>query len=138
MVKKSKINKFSTSGELLGIIKEEYVLTEGSGKWLLIAILANILPIVTSIAFIPFIAQITTALILGFFLKRYVITNKNKKIEAVKNKNISFTINKLGYALIWLTIIIQFPFMWLPYISQVTSTILLVIIYATMTSYKEK
>ena len=126
-----------TSNKILEIIKDEYVLTDGAGKWLLIAILANILPILSFGAFIPFVSQITTAVILGFFLKRYIKGNYKGKVEAVKEKNISFTMKKIGYILIWITIVIQFPLAWVPYVTQVTSTVLLVIIYATLTSYKK-
>ena len=132
------MKKSSVSNKLLGIIKEEYILTDGAGKWLIIAILANILPIVTSIAFVPFVSQITTAIILLFFWKRYILTIDKEKVMAIKNKDVSFTMKKTGYILVWVTILIQFPLMWFPYVTQVSSTILLGIIYATMTSYKEK
>jgi biotin transporter BioY len=129
--------KSVASADLLEVIKDEYVLTEGSGKWLLIAILANILPIITFVAFIPFVSQIVTALVLVFFWKRYIKSTEKEKIEAVESKTASFTMSKLGYVLIWITIIIQLPLAWVPYLTQVTSTILLGIIYATMTKYKE-
>ncbi|MDP3765756.1 MAG: hypothetical protein Q8R04_04530 [Nanoarchaeota archaeon] len=132
------MKKSPVSNKLLGIIKEEYILTDGAGKWLIIAILANILPIVTSIAFVPFVSQITTSIILLFFWKRYILTSDKEKVMAIKNKEVSFTMKKIGYILLWITILIQFPFAWFPYVTQVTSTILLGIIYATMTSYKEK
>ena len=132
------MKKSSVSNKLLGIIKDEYILTDGAGKWLIIAILANILPIVTSIAFVPFVSQITTAIILLFFWKRYILTIDKEKVMAIKNKDVSFTMKKTGYILVWVTILIQFPLMWFPYVTQVSSTILLGIIYATMTSYKEK
>ena len=125
--------KFNLSRLILGVLKDEVVITKGAGKFILIAIFFNI-PVW---GFIPWVSQALTIILLFFFLK-HAITDKDKEKYELKSKNVSHSINHFGYYLIIATIIVQFPFFFLPFISQIFTLVLLGIIYVTMTSYKEK
>ena len=118
------------SGMLFNIIKDEVVVTNGAGKFIALAMLFNI-PIY---GFIPYLSQAITILLLVFFWKRVIEDNKNKK-SATKNVKSYPIMNKNGSYLIIGTMVFQL--IWIPFITQLVTLVLLGIIYATMTSYKK-
>ena len=115
---------------LFNIIKDEVVVTKGAGKFIALAMFFNI-PIY---GFIPYLSQAITILLLVFFWKRVIEDNKNKK-SVTKNVKSYRIMNKNGSYLIIGTMVFQL--IWIPFITQLVTLVLLGIIYATMTSYKK-
>mgnify|MGYP001571976280 CR=1 FL=1 len=129
---KNRVNKV-----ILKAIENEILMSDGSGKLLLAVAFINVAAIFSLMAFIPFLSQILTGMCLAFLYKK-LLRNRGEKITAIKNKKVSFKIKKSGYYLIIITFFAQFPFAWVPYITQVVTCLLLLAIYATMTKYEKE
>ena len=115
---------------VLKTISNEIVMTNGSGKFILFAALANI-PVW---GFIPYLTQAFTILFLAFFLKHMII-KENKIKEAKKSNNIQYTMEPWGKWLIYGTM--AFQIIWIPYVMQLVTLVALGIIYANFTKYKQ-
>ncbi|HLC61565.1 MAG TPA: hypothetical protein VJI52_00940 [Candidatus Nanoarchaeia archaeon] len=113
--------------KLLSILGKEVLITEGAGKFILIAMFVNI----PFWGFIPYVTQALTIICLFLFWKHIVHDKKSTKTE-----KISYLMKPMGFNLIIVTAIFQL--VWIPFFMQLVTLILLGIIYATMTSYKEK
>lgn len=122
--------KMKQSKVALQSISNEIILTKGSGKFLLLAVISNI-PI---IGFIPYLTQAFTIIFLAFFLK-HVIIDENKIKEAQKSRNIQYMMKPWGKWLIYGTMALQV--IWIPYVMQLVTLVALGIIYANFTEYNQ-
>lgn len=116
--------------DVMRLIKDENKLTEGFGKLFLIAMLFNI-PV---FAFIPYLSQIATVIILSIFLKKYLLLIKHiHSVDEISNLNFTHS-SKIVIGLIMITMFAQL--VWVPYMTQLTTLILLGILYAVFSKYK--
>ena len=126
------VKKFNTSSLLFNTLKDEIIITKGAGKFILYALFFNI----HVWGFIPWVSQALNIIFLFIFLKHTIKDNENKK-SVIELKNFDYTINPNGFYLIIITIILQLPFFFTPFVSQFITLFLLGIIYISMTSYKK-
>ncbi len=126
-----KIIKSNGVSTTLNMLKEEYVLTKGSGKYILLAVFFNI----PFIGFIPYLTQAFTIILLSIFLKNHLKMKEASKKEAINENKVGYILSKAGFILIIITM--AFQVLWFPFISQLITLVLLGIIYATMTKYKQ-
>lgn len=118
--------------EVIRLIKDEYKLTEGFGKLFLAGMLFNI-PVFGSI---PYFSQIATVIILSIFLKKYLLLIKSKPTpEEISNLDFSQS-SKIVIGLILITMFAQL--VWIPFMTQLATLILLGILYAVFSKYKKK
>jgi hypothetical protein len=125
------MNKFK-SQPILKVMKEEFLLTKGAGKFLIIAMFFNI----PFWGFVPWVSQAVTIIVLAFFLK-HIISNDEKIKKAIKSHSVSHKIKPVGKYLVIFTMAYQLPFFWAAFVVQIVTLFFLGIIYATMTKYKE-
>lgn len=113
------------------LIKDEYKQTEGFGKLFLVAMLFN----VPFFGFIPYFSQIATVIILSIFLKKYLLLIKHShSTDEISNLNFTHS-SKIVIGLILITMFAQL--VWVPFMTQLTTLILLGILYAVFSKYKK-
>jgi len=116
-VTKSAQKKKITNGAAL-------VITKGSGKFILFAIISNILFMV-----FPILPNILTIIFLLFFL-RHIISDKKKIKSAISKKNVQYTMKPQGKYLIYTTMAFQILF--IPILIPVVTLVALGILYTNL------
>lgn len=95
--------------EFTKIIKEEFADSDRTNKYLLLAIIAN-LP--TPLVFFPYLTQAITIVLIIFFLKKII---DNHTTTPIKN--------------VLLATVLVMQIIWIPYISQLLSILILGILF---------
>lgn len=120
-----------SKSKALDLLQREYTQTEGFGKLILIGMFVNI-PID---GFIPYFSQVATVIILAIFLKKYLLLIQDK--ESQKNtSNLPFTYgSKIVIGFTILIMLVQL--VWVPFMTELVTLVLLGILYAIFTTYKK-
>ena len=116
--------------EVTKILKEEYDNTEGFGKLFLAGIFFNI----PFFGFVPLVSSVVTVVILTLFLKKYLLLVKNDDPNKASNLSTSYG-PKIVIALTIITMVGQLA--WIPFVTQLETLVLLGVIYAFFSKYKE-
>lgn len=87
--------------------------------------------------FVPWVSQAITIIVLGVFLK-HIISEEKKKKEVIKKKEVKYYMKSWGKTFVYATILIQLPFFFMAFISQIITLTCLIIIYANLTKYQDK